>query len=429
MDFLDVAELLVRIDAAIQHDRTTDALRLILSNFSHLRDPAPLRERVAAVLADRGDLDSAVELYERTGLHYANDGRPTQSLAVAHKIGRLEASNDSLLERITALYSRRSPFLAEEARAESLEGPEGTLDLDAQEPQLDVEMLLEMATERALRAGYVASEPRELPAIPLLSQLPSEVFRETLDALELLEYSDVTPVIEAGDVSDRLLWTVSPDVTIGRDDPTYRLPPGAVLGTNGFGTMPIPNRQTLVARDGSRLLALPGERVETLSERFESFEATLEAFRRDAMIESFLEQHALFEPFDDEGKLSLLKRFSGVELDDEVSLVPRDEESPGLFVLLDGRAELVRSEDDWTITVLAFTPGDVFGGLGLVADKPESVHVDIEPPSQVLFLPRESFDVVAGQQPEFAKYVVNLTHGRLDDLETSLSANDLSEVD
>lgn len=429
MDFLDVAELLVRIDAALQHDRTTDALRLILSNFSHLQDPAPLRERVAAILADRGELERAVELYERTGLHYANAGHPARSIAVGCDIEAIGASADSLFERFTALYNRRSPFLSEGTRPRSLKGPETELDLDVQGPQLDVETLLEMATERALQAGYVASEPHDLPRLPLLSRLPSKGLREVLDAMERIECSDVEPVLEAGDVADRLLWTVSPDLTIGRDDPTYRLPPGTLLGVNGFGSPPIPNRHDVVARDGSRLLALPASALEALVERSEALRSAIGDVRRDAFLESMLEQHSLFESFGDDRARSLLQRFSGFHLQQSTRLVEPSADSPGLFVLLDGHAEMVRTEDDWEITVMTFGPGDVFGGVGLVSESPEGVHIDLEPPAHFLFLPREVFDDVADHRPAFAKYVVNLSRTRLDDLEASLSASDLSEVE
>jgi CRP-like cAMP-binding protein len=429
MEFIDVVELFTQIDAAIEQSEPARALRLILNNFSKMPDAAPLRERVAEILADNEYDERAIEIYDRVGLHYANSGHPTRAISVARQIDRLGGDPSGLVDRFIALYNVRSPFLDRQQRHATFEAPDEPLDLSADGVDLPDDELADAASERALDAGHLAGEPNEkLPPIPLLSKLPSETLERVIHAIEHRRFRDVVPVMDPSATGGELIWTITGDMTIGQKDPTYRLPPGTMLGLNAFGASAVPAAQTVVARNGSEILSLQAEAIEALTDQFADFGNRLDNLKRHAFTESLLENHGLFEAVPKDERKGLLGRFRGVRIGQGTQIIDQDSPSPGLFLLLDGEVDIVREDEDWEITVETLGPGDVFGEVGLVSDRPTQANAVMSKSGHLLHLTEGDFESVASDNPGLAKFAVNLAQRRMDEMETTLSANDLAEI-
>jgi CRP-like cAMP-binding protein len=95
---------------------------------------------------------------------------------------------------------------------------------------------------------------------------------------------------------------------------------------------------------------------------------------------------------------------------------------------VDGEVDVVRQDEDWEITVRSLGPGDVFGEIGLVSDRKTQANVVMTEPGHLLHMPASVFDDVAGDHPELAKWAVGLAQDRREELESTLSAQDLAEI-
>lgn len=429
MDTFAIVQLFTKIDAAIDQGEPERALRLIWANFEHLQDPAPLRERTARVLAADGREEAAVELYENVGLHYANSGQPARAVAVAKRIADLGRDNAGIVDRFVALYNKKSPFLNPSSGHGTFKAPTEDLITEADAAEAPDEGLAEAAAERALETGYVAEEPSEhLPPLPLLSQLTTEQLETVIEALAYRTFSDLVPVVEADTSGGELIWTVSSDLTIGEQDPDYRLVPGTLLGLNAYGQSPAPTEHAVYARSGSEILSLSADSVRGLIEQMPTLRDRLVELGRDSFLEGLLERHALFGAVADGGRASLMDQFEGLEISSGTRLISQDTKSPGLFLILDGEVDIIREDEDWEITIETLGPGEVFGEVGLVSDQPTQANVEMTKAGHLLHLPSRDFDAVAADYPGIAKYAVNLAQERMDDLETTLSASDLAEI-
>lgn len=416
--------LLEAVDDAVEAEDHARALRLILSNFSKLSDTGLLRERVATVLASMGRKKEAVEVLDHVARHWANAGRPARSIAAIKQMHALRPDSTVLLDHFTTLYNIRSPYLSEASRPTDEPLADVELDLSGREPQLDEDELAELAHERAAEASGLATDPSELPPLPLLSLLPSDALRRVLDLLEYQIYADTERVINASQAGD-LIWTVSPDFVLENTEPAYRLPSGTLVGLHAWGTTEQIPEHAVVSRKGSEILRLSREHVDKLDDELGDFKNRLATLRRHALTEGLLTRHPIFEGLVDEQRVALMKAFTGLRVAKGETLIAQQRQSPGIFLILDGKVDIVRNDDDWEITIATLTPGEVFGEVGVVSDKPALAACVTTTPGHLLYLPRDEFGEIAGQFPGLAKYAVNLANERLQDVETTLSAGDL----
>ena len=423
-------ELLQRIDAAIEAQQHTQALRLILSNYSRFEDPALLRERTALALAARGRKKEAVVILELLGRHYAHAGYPTRSLMCIKQLQTLQPDHKTLLDHFSALYHIRSPHLGEEARHRELPAPADRLDLSAKEPQVPESELFALAYDRAADKRGVATQPQgPLPPVPLLSLLPQEALRRVLDFIQVEIFAQSQPLHSPDQPPQELIWSAAPNLLVRVEDDFHRLPSGSLVGLNGFAQHPLPSPHPVMSARGGEALRLPSYAIESLHEEMPDFGNRLATLRRHALTERLVCTHPLFVALASSDRLALMERFVGVHAPRGEYAIRQHKPSPGLFIVLDGQVDIVRQDDPWEITIATLGSGDVFGEIGLVSDNPAVAGVVTSSPCILLFLSREEFTRAAAQLPALAQYASRLAQERIEAVQATLSASDLAELD
>jgi CRP-like cAMP-binding protein len=423
-----LSNLMAAINEALTNDDHKRALRIILTNFGLIPDPAPLRERVAMVLAQKGRKKEAVEILQLVGRHYANAGYPARAISVACQMRRLQPDTTNLLDHIATLYCIRSPFVMEGTPLLPLPGPTDDLDLSGQEPGLEEVDLIELAQERALDERGIITQPAGLPSLPFLSLLPEETLRRGLDFFEYDVYANIQQIM-AREKTSELIWCVSDDIILREGETKHLLPSGAMLGLGAFGQSGRAPDVDVISVPGSEIVRISPENMQKVETEYPDFPNRLATLRRHAMTERLLERHPIFVDLEDEDRVDVIGSFSGMRVNKGDKIIEQSTPSPGLFIVLDGRVDIVRDDDDWEITIATLGSGDVFGEIGLVADKPAVAGCLMNSPGHLLHLPRDEFDALARRFPSIAKYTSRLAEERLNDVESTLSANDLAEVD
>ncbi len=425
MELSNLAKLLFSIDDALRHTDHDRALRLVVANFDRFPDTAPLRERVALVLAENGRKKEAVEILELVGRHYANAGLPTRAIAVAKQLHSLKPDTTNLLDHIATLYNIRSPFLSSDVhRVEIPDG--GSVDLEA---SLDIpeDELLETAAGRSVERRGLAAKPDRLPALPLLSLLPHETFRAVLDHLEYSLFDEVQPVLEKGQSNEALVWTASDDLVLESEDVAMMVPRGSLLGLSSFGRSGRPAEVDVFTQPGSEVIKLGPQGIRMIQESIGDFQNRLATLRRHAMTERILERHPMFRDLLPDDRQDVIETFTGLRVAEGEVIIRQNTPSPGLFLILDGEVDIVRQDDDWEITIATLRSGDIFGEMGLVRDSPTVAGCVMTTAGHLLHLSREEFHHLATRYPAVQQYTSQLAAER--DQEEVLSADDLAEVD
>lgn len=423
-------ELLNHIDEAIEDEDHSRALQLIINNWYELPDAAPLRERTAMVLATVGRKREAVEVYSLAARHYANAGFPTRALAAIKQMQNLNPASTQLMDHFTTLYSVRSPFLERQLEQPNIPEPAGDPELDVVDDAGEDE-LFEEAIELATDAGGTAERPGSLPALPLLSRLPPKALRRLLDFLEYEIYPESQPVISPDeDQEDRdLFWAVSSDLQVRDDDERYLIPAGTLLGLSAFRSQPHPATHTVISQKGSECLRLSRDNVEALTEEFADLPNRLATLYRHALTQKLFQRHPMFAELDDEAIEDFPSHLIGLRLDDQTSLLTQGKVSPGLYILLDGRAEVVRQGDRLEISIDTLSPGDMIGEVGLIEPRPTIASAITEGPTHVLFCPRDAFLEFAHHHPSVGRIAERRAQQRIEQIQEAIDGGDLADTD
>jgi CRP-like cAMP-binding protein len=418
-----------RIDEAIEQGQLARALRLILTNFGKFPEPGPLRERVALALASRGRKKEAVQIYELVARHYANAGYPAQSLACIKQMQSLHPDITALLDHFSALYNVRSPYFGADPHPNELPDPNATLDMSAREPAVGEADLFELACERALQKRGVAAQPANLPQLPLLSLLPAEALRNVIDHIDYEIFAEGQTLIKVGEVIQDLIWTVSPTLSIRTDREALRIPCGALVGLSGMGKDATPSEVRVVSSRGAEILRLPARAIDALGEDFVDFHNRISTLRRHALTERLMCSHALFVDLVPEERAALMERFVGLHVERGERLLRQNEPSPGLYILLEGQLDILRADESIEIMLARLVPGDICGEIGLVSDNPAVASAVMTTSGILLFLSRDEFNAAAQRHPALARYAVQVAQQRMKEVHTTLSDDDLAEVE
>ena len=428
----NTSRFFIMVDDAIESGNLVQALRLILSNFSKFPDPAPLRERVAQTLAKKGRKQDAIHILDLVARHYANAGHPSRSLAAIKQIEALQGPTHVLEDHFSTLYSIKSTYLIDEPiDFKEIPNPVEELNLNAKEPQVNEQELVNLALERASQNHGILTVPpiNGLPPMPLLSLLPFEALRRVIKAMDYELVLGAQTLLKPEDTSEELIWTVSANLLMRHEDEYWRIPSCALLGLNGFGSVAVPNEFMVVSTRSAEILRLTKEQIEELDRELGDFNNRLATLRRHALSERLMSSHPLFTSLGNTERRELMEQFIGVHVDEGIMPIKQNGSSPGLFILLDGQADVVRNDDNWEITIATLEPGEVFGEIGLVSNMPSTSGVVTSSPCVLLFLGKDQFEQYALKYPPVAKYAAQLASERIRESDESLSADDLVEID
>jgi CRP-like cAMP-binding protein len=424
-----LSQLMSAINDALDNQDHLYALRIILANFQRLDDNVILRERTALILAQSGRKREAVEIYQAVARHFANIGHPMRAIAAARQMITLNPDTSVVLDHIATLYNIRSPFTSPEVKRAPEPAALSPLDLNGRSCTTPDDDLLEQAAELAAsRKGYL-NQPGGLPSIPLLSLLPQESLRRVLDLIEYNVYDRTQRIVEATTSPHDLVWTVSDELIAKGSNRVVYLRPNSLVGIGSFGTSACPSEVDVFAQTGSEVLRLTETAIRTLSQEFADFQNRIATLRRHSMTERILVRHPMFDGLDDHDRVKIMDTFVGLRLKKGDRLIEQSTPSPGLFIILDGKVDVVRRDEDWEITLATLKSGDIFGEIGLVADTPAVAGCVVSEDGHVIHLPRLDFEELGRRFPSVARYTASIAAERIQDNSQALSAADLAEVE
>lgn len=421
--------LLRLIDHAINQDDVALALNLALSNFAQFEDTALLRERIATALVLRGRARVAAKIYALVARHYANSGFPTRALATLKQMGLVQPDISVELDYLSSLYHVRSTHLNDAVTRREIETPQGNLDMQGALGSIEEDQLIEEAQSQALSPEGIHTTPGSLPPIPFLSMLPLDILRRTIDVVDYEMFVEGQDILTPEEYATDLVWSVSPDLLLRDGARNMRIPENSLLGLNGFGRPRMPTQYKVHAPKGAHILRLSAKSIRQLNTAVPDFANRVATLRRHALTERLLSTHSLFVKLTEDDRLAIAGRFVGMHIPVGERVLAQAKPSTGLYILLDGQADVIRKDDAWEITIATLRAGDMFGEIGLVSDAAATADVHTTSACTALYLSRQAFNQAAAEFPMLAQYAANLASKRIAAQNQELSANDLAEIE
>lgn len=425
-----LADLRATADAALFEGRFPEALHAYAVLLALEPVSLDARLRVADSLLALGEVQRAAVVYTAIARHATHAGHPLRALVALKVLTTLEPLLETLLSGFAELYSRDSERLGRGIRIapgdEQRPLPEGFALGALPPPERLVEQAEALGADLQKAGGIY---PKQLPPIPLFSELPASDFARVLGALKLHRARPGEVILAEGQpghsfyVLARGSVAVTKHLAHGGDSRLATLHEGAIFGEMALVSAS-PRTATVTAETDCDLLEFDRAALVAASESVATLAVALDKFTRERLLNNLLATAPLFRPLDRKQRFDLIRRFKAHDVAPGVTIIEEGAAGRGLFVLLAGQVDVAKRAGDSKILLATLGPGDVFGEISLVNDEPASASVTAAAQSTVLFLAREVFDRLVEAVPEIGDYVRSLGEERLMDTRLLLDATE-----
>jgi CRP-like cAMP-binding protein len=286
---------------------------------------------------------------------------------------------------------------ADEGFGIEIDDGEDGIDIEIEEAQVDVQ---------------------ELPPIPLFSDLDADAFVTLTERMELITAEPGEMIIAEGEYAASMYVIIQGTMKVVREGPDGGELKLAELGDGAFfGEMALltdaPRTASVVSTDDAMLFEISRALMDEIVEQHPSVAEVLRRFHKNRLLTNLLKTSALFAPFGVDDKRSLIEKFKSRHVDAGKVLITKERSGKALYVLLNGRCEVIGQDDTGRDVVIAeLKDGDVFGEMSLLFKQSASATVRTLSPCIVLRLAREQFDELIMTHPQVLETLARISEER-----------------
>jgi len=394
-----------------------------------------LHQRIGETGPATASLRRAVELYARAGFLL-------KAVAVCKLILRIDPDADDARQRLQELNSDRGiqviprmPVAAPDSalaaavveatspRAIVRAGSQPVLHPDVDDIPLDIDIEFD-APELSVRAKNALAQSA------LVAAVPPEQLGGFIDRCALVQLAAGEILFRQGDAGDALYVVVSGEVAVIADGPP-RVELSRLGESSFFGEIALVTEETrtatVEATVPTELLVFKRAAVEELVSAEPALLSVILAAVRERLVGRLTATSPLFQPFAGEERRALVERFRCRDAPAGSVLIAQGMRADGLYVLLSGRAEVLRYDPAGAErTVSTIKPGDFVGEMSLLTGRAAVATVRTSTRALVLHLPTVAFREVIMTHPQVLALVGELAadrQSRLDELDRNKQAD------
>ncbi len=404
--------------------------------------------RAGELLQRLGETAPAIASMRRAVELYARAGFLLKAVAVCKLILRIDPEADDARQRLRELNSDRGihvvprmpvadPGSALAAAVVEATSPGGAAVRPEPPPRpatlpvaivldeipLDIDIEFDTA-EVSVRARNALAQSA------LVAAVPPDQLGGFIDRCTLVELAQGDVLFRQGDAGDALYVVVAGEVAVIADGPP-RIELTRLGESSFFGEIALVTEETrtatVQATRPTELLVFKRAAVEELCAAEPALLSVILAAVRERLVSRLIATSPLFEPFAGEERRDLVARFRCRDAPAGSVLIAQGRRADGLYVLLSGRAEVLRYDDaNAERKVSSIKPGDFVGEMSLLTGQAAVATVRTETRALVLHLPTSVFREVIMTHPQVLALVGELAadrQSRLDELDRSRDAD------
>jgi CRP-like cAMP-binding protein len=270
----------------------------------------------------------------------------------------------------------------------------------------------------ARRKGHTVSPGRDLPAIPLFSDLGKAAFQAVVSKAVTRQFGPGQVIIKEGSPGDSMFALVQGEVDVVRGDTSgggtvlAHVGPGAFFGEMALLAGTARLASVVATTDCTTLEWARGHMLDVMDDH-PSVAKAVEKLYRERLLGGLMRSNELFCALSEERRHDVAASFRGRSVEPNTVLVLEGRPSDGLYVILRGQCVVTQvREDGSNLEVARLREGDVFGEMSMVLGGPAAATVRAVEPSVVLKMTRAAFERIVLSQPEARAVVTSLAEGR-----------------
>ncbi len=258
-----------------------------------------------------------------------------------------------------------------------------------------------------------------LSQLPYFSDLPADVLAAVEARSRRHEVEPGATVIQEGDAAHSMYFLAAGAVNIVRRATGETV--DTLVAPTLFGEMAIvadtPRLATVVTAEACVIFEVSRDDINALAQ-YPGLRNTVLAFHRHRLMSSILHSNAMFAPIAQQKKDVMARSFASQTVPVGHVFLREGQPGLGLFVILRGACEVVRTIDGTPAAIAVLGEGDIFGEISLVLfDRVATATVRAASDCVVLFLDREVFQDTMMSNPSVREEVIRLALERLRETE------------
>jgi CRP-like cAMP-binding protein len=194
-----------------------------------------------------------------------------------------------------------------------------------------------------------------------------------------------------------------------------------------FGEMALlsgaPRSATVTAEVESEVLEFRAENLLEIAGQHPHVAQSLRKFYRQRLLANALAVSPIFRPFQRGDRKLIMERFRAREVVEGEVIIQEGQPSDGLYVVLEGAVDVVKTKDGQELVVGHLREGDLFGEMSCLRKAPASATIAVRRPGTLLRLPRKEFDELVATYPQILELVATLSEERAESLDAILSGH------
>lgn len=343
-----------------------------------------IHRRVADLRLKVGQTEGAAKAYRKVAEMYAHSGFLVQAIAIYKILQRIDPEASDVGEKLSSLYAERGIVTYLDAQPKPAE--------DLWEP--------------ATLTGELERVERELPAIPLFSDLPRDIFVKMLDKLKSVRLNPGDYLFREGSPGDSIYTITSGEVEVlthGRE--LTALCEGSFFGEGAYFSGKPRNADVRAGVDGAELLEIRREVLEELAECCPGVDRALRMFHRERIIDRLLATSTLMPDKSAKVRYEFERIFEHQEVEAGRVLVTEGSEGSTLYFVIRGAFEVttIHPVTDEVVPLARIEPGNFFGEVGMLTNGNRTATVTALENSEVLSVTREAINPFLTRYPEIRK--------------------------
>lgn len=257
----------------------------------------------------------------------------------------------------------------------------------------------------------------KVPPIPLFSDLPREAFMALTERMDLRVASVDEALITEGEGGDSMFIIIQGKVKVSRraEDGSEHILAELTDGAF-FGEMSLlsdaPRTASVICTDETMLFSISRELVGDITARYPSVGEVMRRFHKNRLITNLLKTSPIFAPFSTNDKKALIEKFKSRQVDGGAYLITREKPGDGLYVVLQGRCEVLDDSGDGEVVLAELREGDVFGEMSMLWNTQTCASVRATTTCTVLRMPRAEFKEVIMTHPQILEALSSLSEKR-----------------
>lgn len=433
-----MTDLLQEAKNALDRGDLRRAIACFLRLEDEENDPEWAR-RAAQLYRQLGDHVEAVEALNRAAREALHRGDVLKSAVLSKQILEINPRHVETLLRVPELRDLReaelksrglsslklSSMLQTEARAAGVHAIKLDDEIGDDQPLVlegKREELIEAVEEEVLAARRTTDALRST----LFAGTNARTFESLLMNARLVELKKDQELFHQGDAGDALYVVAGGTMGVIDEGPPRRgvakLGEGQFFGEIALLTS-LPRNSTLTALTEAQLIAVDREVVQKLIAADPLFLGILLRFFRDRSVDKLLTTNQLFTVLSDSDRTNLKKRFRFLEADAGAVLIEQGHKAQGLFILLAGKAEVVRTLPSGTTKLGELVPGDIAGEISLLTNVPAIGSVRTTEKCWAIELPAAAFEKIVHARPDAMAFIQQVIEQRVAKTQAIITGN------